>query len=89
MIVTIQGTLMGVKSNYPERDRGQDFTPNQMLNVAQVKPDGDVELIKIKDENMSRKHEVGKASTFTCDVRLWQMNSRSGLTIKLIEPVKS
>lgn len=83
MIVTIKGTLAGVKLNMPKP--GQDFAPNQTLGVVQISPEGEVETVKIKDFNLTNKYETGKSLVFQCAVNYWQNGSRSGVSVKLIE----
>lgn len=86
MIAIIAGTLAGVKANYPKP--GQDFPPNQTLGVVQVTPEGDVETVKIKDDNMSNKYETGKPVKLKTSVAYWQNGNRSGVTCRLVEVLK-
>lgn len=86
MIAIIDGMLAGVKSNYPKK--GQDFPPNQTLGVVQVTPEGDVESVKVKDENMSNKYDVGKPFSCRATVNFWQQGSRAGMSCKLVEVIK-
>lgn len=85
----IKGTLAGIKINTPVK--GQDFAPNQTLGIIQVTAEGDVETVKIKDENLANKYDgmVGKTCSLKCALVPWQNGSRSGLSIKLIESLPS
>jgi len=47
MIAIIQGTIVAVSQKNP--DKGQSFIPNLSVSLLQTKPDGDVDLIKLKD----------------------------------------
>lgn len=83
MIAIIKGTLAGVKLNTPKS--GQDFAPNQTLGVVQVTPEGDVETVKVKDENLRNKYETGKPVQFKCSINYWQNGNRSGVSVKLLD----
>lgn len=85
MIAILKGTLAGVKLNTPKQ--GQDFKPNQTLGLVQVTPDGDVETVKIKDENLHNKYDTGKPFSCKCAVSYWQNGNRSGVSVKIIEPL--
>lgn len=82
MIVTIDGTLAGIKENYPKS--GQDFQPNLTLGVVQVTPEGEVETVKIKDDDMSHKYESGTPFSCRALVRHWQNGNRNGVSVKLL-----
>ena len=87
MIAILNGTLAGVKLNTPKP--GQDFPPNQTLGLVQVTPEGDVETVRIKDENLHNKYDTGKPFSCKAAVSYWQNGNRSGVSVKLLEKLPS
>lgn len=82
MIAIFAGTVVAVSQKTP--DKGQTFTPNLSVSLLQTRPDGDVELVKIKDENLSRKYPIGEQVQIEAQVILWQQGDRNGLSIKAL-----
>lgn len=82
MIAIIQGTIVAVSQKNP--DRGQSFIPNLSVSLLQTKLDGDVDLIKLKDENLSRKYTIGEQVSLEAQLFAWQQGDRSGLSVKVL-----
>jgi hypothetical protein len=80
MLATINGHLAAVTTKTP--DQGQNFAAHQLLSVTQIQG-GELQVIKIKDMDLTRKHEEGKHIQADCQVSSWQMGNRGGMSIKL------
>lgn len=89
MKAIINGTLVSVKANYPDKTKKQDFAPNQTLNFMQISESGDAEIIGIKCDDMSANFNsmIGKNLQFECRLFQWQNGSKSGLSVKFVSAV--
>lgn len=84
MIAEFKGTLVSVKENYPDKSKRQDFAPNLSVSLLQTKPDGDVDLVKFKDEDLSRKYTLGEQVCLEVQIFHWSQGDRSGVSLKVI-----
>jgi hypothetical protein len=87
MFTIIPGMLAAVKIKSPEQ--GQEFQAHQLLSITQIN-DGELEVVKIKDMDLSRKHQEGIQVHASCNVNYWQNGNRGGMSVKLadIRPAK-
>ena len=82
MIGIVQGQLVTSKIKQPQA--GQDFKPHQLLSVMQVF-DGDAEIVKIKDLDLTRTYNPNFAVRLRCRINHWSNNNASGQAISVIE----
>lgn len=82
MIGIVEGQLVANKLRQPEA--GQEFKPHQLLNVMQIH-DGDADIIKIKDMDLSRQHKPGVNVKFKCRINHWSNSNASGQAVSLME----
>ncbi|MEH0020999.1 MAG: hypothetical protein V6Z89_15195 [Desulfobacter sp.] len=82
MIATIEGTLVTTKLRQPEGN--QEFKPHQLLNVMQVN-NGDVDIVKIKDLDLGRKHKDNISVKLLCRINHWSNGNASGQAVTLMD----
>ena len=81
MIGTVEGQLVAAKLRQPEQ--GQDFKSHQLISVMQVH-DGDAEIVKIKDMDLTRQHKANAQVKFKCRINHWSNNNASGQAVTLL-----
>ena len=81
MIGIVEGQLVANKVRQPEQ--GQDFKPHQLISVMQVH-DGDAEIVKIKDLDLTRQHKANAQVKFRCRINHWSNNNASGQAVTLL-----
>lgn len=82
MNVTMYGFLAAVQKKYPEK--GQNFDPHQILSVTQIE-DEKLDVHYIKDMDINRKHTENQHVRCDLKVTHWQMGTRGGLSVKLVD----
>jgi len=82
MIGIIKGQLVASKLRQPEA--GQEFKPHQFLNVMQIH-DGDAEIVKIKDLELTRGHKPNTAVKLKCRINHWSNSNASGQAVTLLD----
>lgn len=81
MIGIVEGKLVAAKIRQPEQ--GQEFKPHQLLSIMQVN-DGDAEIVKIKDMDLTRQHKAETNTKLRCRINHWSNNNASGQSVTLL-----
>jgi hypothetical protein len=84
MIGIIEGTLVAAKVKSPDKDKGQDFKPYQVLSIMQVH-DGDADIIKIKDLELKRQHKSNAPVKLRCRINHWSNSNMSGQAVTILD----
>ena len=82
MIGIVEGQLVAAKTKSPQT--GQEFKPHQLLSVMQIH-DGDADIVKIKDLDLTRQHKAGGNVKLKCRINHWSNNNASGQAISVLE----
>lgn len=82
MIGIVEGQLVASKLKQPEQ--GFDFKPHQLLNVMQIH-DGEADIVKIKDLDLTRQHKPNTNIKFKCRINHWSNSNASGQAVTLLD----
>jgi len=82
MIAIVEGQFVTSKMRQPEA--GQEFKPHQLLSVMQI-DNGDADIVKIKDMDLTRSHKPNTPVKFKCSINHWSNSNASGQAVTLLE----